>query len=203
MPSWDFGAPVSGDRFWGQVRVFSGLLRESQGKDGRGARSGLDTGKTRREARLLQPADAPRNLHGKEGVNGSSPLEGFTKGQQMAFFVASAQDSMSLSLPPCVPKTCPQIGMTPATWLEHTRYMSSSTSSAGRGLTVESIRDSNPCRRRERAESTTSFAGIFVVLERRGQILVKEMSSARHPGVRAVAQPRFLGPDRLRRPTMR
>jgi hypothetical protein len=26
-------------------------------------------------------------LHGKEGVNGSSPLEGFTKGQQMAFFL--------------------------------------------------------------------------------------------------------------------
>jgi hypothetical protein len=25
--------------------------------------------------------------HGKEGVNGSSPLEGFMKGQQMAFFV--------------------------------------------------------------------------------------------------------------------
>ena len=33
----------------------------------------------RREARLLRPADARRNLHGKEGVNGSSPLEGFAK----------------------------------------------------------------------------------------------------------------------------
>src|SRR3989442_12035350 len=27
--------------------------------------------------------------HGKEGVDGSSPSEGFIKGQQMAFFVAS------------------------------------------------------------------------------------------------------------------
>jgi hypothetical protein len=26
--------------------------------------------------------------HGKEGVDGSSPSEGFTKGQQTAFFVA-------------------------------------------------------------------------------------------------------------------
>ena len=29
-------------------------------------------------------------LHGKEGVDGSSPSEGFTKAQQMAFFVASS-----------------------------------------------------------------------------------------------------------------
>jgi hypothetical protein len=28
--------------------------------------------------------------HGKEGVDGSSPSEGFTKGQQMAFCVARA-----------------------------------------------------------------------------------------------------------------
>jgi hypothetical protein len=30
----------------------------------------------------------PIGAHGKEGVDGSSPSEGFTKGQQMAFFVA-------------------------------------------------------------------------------------------------------------------
>ena len=29
----------------------------------------------------------PQTFHGKEGVDGSSPSEGFTKGQQMAFFV--------------------------------------------------------------------------------------------------------------------
>ena len=50
---------------------------------------------------LLVP---PRNLHGKEGVNGSSPLEGFTKGQQMAFFVAS----IFWTPGPEAPKTCPQ-----------------------------------------------------------------------------------------------
>ena len=40
------------------------------------------------------------------------------------------------------------------------------------------IRDSNPCRRRERVEGTSSFAGIFVRRERRGQILVKEYVAA-------------------------
>jgi hypothetical protein len=29
----------------------------------------------------------PIGAHGKEGVNGSSPLEGFRKGQQMAFLL--------------------------------------------------------------------------------------------------------------------
>ena len=37
------------------------------------------------------------------------------------------------------------------------------------------IRDSNPCRRRERAECTPSFAGTLFPAERRGQILVKMM----------------------------
>ena len=32
--------PILGDRFWGQVRVFSRLLRESQGEDGEGAQTG-------------------------------------------------------------------------------------------------------------------------------------------------------------------
>ena len=40
-------------------------------------------------------------------------------------------------------------------------------------LFLRPIRDSNPCRRRERAESTPSFAGIFGPPERHGQILVK------------------------------
>src|SRR5438477_5851156 len=43
--------------------------------------------------------------HGKEGVDGSSPSEGLTKGQQMALFLAQA--SCDRRCRP-VPKTCPQ-----------------------------------------------------------------------------------------------
>ena len=50
------------------------------------------------------------------------------------------------------------------------------------------IRDSNPCRRRERAEITPSFAGILFPTDRRGQILVKDEARTQS-GVRAVAQP--------------
>jgi hypothetical protein len=42
--------------------------------------------------------------HGKEGVDGSSPSEGFTKGQQMAFCVASPAFTIHSGLP----RTCPQ-----------------------------------------------------------------------------------------------
>jgi hypothetical protein len=42
----------------------------------------------------------PIGAHGKEGVDGSSPSEGFTKGQVMAFFVASGGTAP--------PTTCPQ-----------------------------------------------------------------------------------------------
>jgi hypothetical protein len=45
--------------------------------------------------------------HGKEGVDGSSPSEGFTKGQEMAFCVAlsGTEDPQEP-----VPKICPQAG---------------------------------------------------------------------------------------------
>jgi hypothetical protein len=46
--------------------------------------------------------------HGKEGVDGSSPSEGFTKGQQMAFFVASTAYVQRSRVPCRVPKICPQ-----------------------------------------------------------------------------------------------
>jgi len=51
----------------------------------------------------VDPA-SPGHLHGKEGVDGSSPSEGFRKGPQMAFFVASARHDQLLERP----KTCPQ-----------------------------------------------------------------------------------------------
>src|SRR5438034_3127237 len=50
----------------------------------------------------------PRGVHGKEGVDGSSPSEGFTKGQQMAFFVASIAYAHRSRVPQPVPKICPQ-----------------------------------------------------------------------------------------------
>jgi hypothetical protein len=46
--------------------------------------------------------------HGKEGVDGSSPSEGFTKGQQMAFFVASVVAPRSFRVREPVPRICPQ-----------------------------------------------------------------------------------------------
>ena len=50
------------------------------------------------------PPIPPLNFHGKEGVDGSSPSEGFRKGQQMAFFVALIRDTRPLG----APATCPQ-----------------------------------------------------------------------------------------------
>jgi hypothetical protein len=49
-------------------------------------------------------AQLVEHLHGKEGVDGSSPSEGFRKGQQMALFVASAVYTPSLEHP----SACPQ-----------------------------------------------------------------------------------------------
>jgi len=50
----------------------------------------------------------PESFHGKEGVDGSSPSEGFTKGQQMAFFVASTRYARRSNAPQPVAKICPQ-----------------------------------------------------------------------------------------------
>ena len=50
----------------------------------------------------------PETFHGKEGVDGSSPSEGFTKGQQMAFFVAPSGAERPIRVREPVPKTCPQ-----------------------------------------------------------------------------------------------
>jgi hypothetical protein len=47
----------------------------------------------------------PQDLHGKEGTDGSSPPEGFGKGQQMAFFVASPRYARSLRCPQPVPNS--------------------------------------------------------------------------------------------------
>jgi hypothetical protein len=50
------------------------------------------------------PPVPPLNLHGKEGVDGSSPSEGFAKGQQMALFCARASADRRRTLPPTYPQ---------------------------------------------------------------------------------------------------
>jgi hypothetical protein len=77
----------------------------------------------------------PESFHGKEGADGSSPSEGFTKGQQMAFFVASivyvhlARGSLNLS-----PRSVPSFGLVTDSRLEQTALEAQSTSVVGRGL---------------------------------------------------------------------
>src|SRR6266511_5620926 len=56
------GRAFLGDGFWGQVRGFSGRLRALGGRGAPGRRNGGVAGK---------------NADGKEGVDGSSPSEGF------------------------------------------------------------------------------------------------------------------------------
>ena len=87
---------------WGQVL---GTGSGAQGRSGtlkatrqRGPPRRIEPGKTRREARLLRPADDHVNLHGKEGVNGSSPLEGSKSPAICWVFVPRLLDRVS---PPC------------------------------------------------------------------------------------------------------
>jgi hypothetical protein len=61
-----------GDRSWGQVPGSSRPLEAAQDTSRRGPQSRIDPRKTRQEARLPQPAGERFNLHGKEGVDGSS-----------------------------------------------------------------------------------------------------------------------------------
>jgi hypothetical protein len=75
-----------GTRFWGQVRGGSGELKGLRGRGVSGRPNGVIAGKTRREARLLRLAAVARNLHGKEGVDGSSPSEGSAKAPQIGAF---------------------------------------------------------------------------------------------------------------------
>ena len=68
-----------GARFWGQVRGFSGRLRVLQDKGGTSGETRQIAGKARYEARFPDRIAGGDNLHGKEGVDGSSPSEGLQK----------------------------------------------------------------------------------------------------------------------------
>src|SRR5690349_21428163 len=78
----------------------------------------------------------PRAAHGKEGVDGSSPSEAFTKGQQMAFFVASNGGRRPTRFRKPVPKACPKLLSKPTFWLEHRAAGAKSTSVGRRGSTA-------------------------------------------------------------------
>jgi hypothetical protein len=74
------------------------------------------------------------NLDGKEGVDGSSPSEGFTKGQQMAFFAAGAVYANRSIVHQPIPKIGPQHLGSPGVWLEQRHLTASSTSFEERAL---------------------------------------------------------------------
>jgi hypothetical protein len=66
----------SGDRSWGHVWGFSGTVRPRRGRDAAGNESKSLAGKACEQALFVCLPPAARNLHGKEGVGGSSPPEG-------------------------------------------------------------------------------------------------------------------------------
>jgi hypothetical protein len=67
-----------GDRSSGQVGGFSGIVRAHRGRDAVGNESTSLAGKSCNQALSLGSLPA-RILHGKEGVDGSSPSEGLQK----------------------------------------------------------------------------------------------------------------------------
>jgi hypothetical protein len=68
-----------GARFWGQVRGSSGRLKVLQDKGGTSGETSQIAGKARYQAPFPGHIAAGRILHGKEGVDGSSPSEGSSK----------------------------------------------------------------------------------------------------------------------------
>src|SRR5262249_15778728 len=97
-PAWNC-SPVSchpspilttfGDMSWGHVRGVSRLCGQAEGEAQGASKTALAPPKTRREVRLVRPAARARILHGKEGVDGSSPSEGFTKVPANRHFVVA------------------------------------------------------------------------------------------------------------------
>src|SRR5215207_1935936 len=66
-------------------------------------------------------AQQVEHLHGKEGVDGSSPSEGFVKGQQMAFFVPRSRTRIARGSPNLSPRSVPNISGVRELWLEQRR----------------------------------------------------------------------------------
>ena len=65
-----------GDRFWGQAGGPPGWVRELEGRATRDPRRRITIGKRGRKPASSEAAGQAFSLHGKEGVDGSSPSEG-------------------------------------------------------------------------------------------------------------------------------
>jgi hypothetical protein len=79
LPPPTTSASSPGARFWGQVRGSLGRLRVLQGKSAAEGETSQIAGKALYQARFPHHLTAGRGLHGREGVDGSSPSEGFKK----------------------------------------------------------------------------------------------------------------------------
>jgi hypothetical protein len=139
LPASTTSGGLLGARFWGQVRGFPGRLEVFQGRGRASRETTRIAGKARNQALFRDQIAAGRILHGKEGVDGSSPSEGFTKGQQMAFFVASIAYEHRSSVPQPVPKICPRHVGALRSWLEQRHVTSSSTAVKGRCSAVTGV----------------------------------------------------------------
>jgi hypothetical protein len=61
----------------------------------------------------------PQSLHGKEGVDGSSPSEGFRKGQQMAFLLPLNDTTRPRPNRNLSPRLVPNVRARASSWHEH------------------------------------------------------------------------------------
>src|SRR4029450_533018 len=84
LPPPTTSASSPGARFRGQVRGSLGRLRVLQGKSAAEGETSQIAGKALYQARFPHHLTAGRGLHGKEGVDGSSPSEGSAKAPEIA-----------------------------------------------------------------------------------------------------------------------
>jgi hypothetical protein len=104
-----------GTGFGDSFEDFRGGLRVLQGKGAASTEAGQIAGKALYQALFPHHVAGGRSLHGKEGVYGSSPSEGSTKGQQMAF---SARRDHSNSLASLSPRPLPSVAGGRRSWRE-------------------------------------------------------------------------------------
>ena len=73
-----------------------------------------------------------QNLHGKEGVDGSSPSEGSQKASKWPFLLPQGRTPIARASLNLSPRSVPNIAGVLQSWLEQRRLTSSSTSMNGR-----------------------------------------------------------------------
>jgi len=95
---WKTNRRQAGDRFWGQSAGLSGPLGATRDPSSPPARIPAFAGRAPCRAGYQDAAAATRSLHGKEGVDGSSPSEGSAKGPQIGL---SLSDQLARSAVRC------------------------------------------------------------------------------------------------------